>query len=263
MISNYVDRYGKNPAGKDYCVGDIHGCFSTLKSALDIIGFDERSDRLFSVGDLVDRGPESDTVLDWLALPWFHAVQGNHEDMAIDYVNSGKQGCENYKMNGGSWLIDMQRDQQNAIVSELAVLPYAIEVETDMGMVGIIHADCACSTWSELVERFADAASKYELRRLTDQCLWARKRIETGDRSGVPDVRAVIVGHTPIIHPLLLGNVYHIDTRGWLPGKGYFTFVDLETLEITLPIPGMTGTADRPQSKLQGPQASANREARQ
>ncbi len=184
-------------------------------------------------------------MLDWLALPWFHAVQGNHEDMAIDHVNSGRQDCENYKMNGGSWLIDMQRDQQTAIVSELRGAALCNRSGDEIGMVGIIHADCACPTWSEMVERFADVRQQVRVAPPYGSMPWARKRIETGDRSGVSDVRAVIVGHTPIIHPLVLGNVYHIDTRGWLPGKGYFTFVDLETLKITLPIPGTTSTAGR------------------
>jgi len=38
-------------------------------------------DQLFSVGDLVDRGPESHRVLEWLARPWFFAICGNHDFM--------------------------------------------------------------------------------------------------------------------------------------------------------------------------------------
>jgi serine/threonine protein phosphatase 1 len=34
--------------------------------------------------------------------------------------------------------------------------------------------------------------------------------------------------------PLSLGNVIHIDTGGWRPDRGYFTLLDLETLE-TIP----------------------------
>jgi serine/threonine protein phosphatase 1 len=60
-------------------VGDIHGHFQRLQQCLEAVGFDPAVDRLFSVGDLVDRGPHSEAALDWLAQPWFHAVQGNHE----------------------------------------------------------------------------------------------------------------------------------------------------------------------------------------
>jgi serine/threonine protein phosphatase 1 len=58
-------------------------------------------------------------------------------------------------------------------------------------------------------------------------------RIQSEDPSGVPDVRAVVVGHTPLKRAAVLGNVYHIDT-GAVFREGYFTFIDLATLE-TIP----------------------------
>lgn len=82
-MTEAMPRFARNVAGRDFAVGDIHGCFSYLERSLEVIGFDEGVDRLFSVGDLVDRGPESDQVLTWLGKPWFHAICGNHEVMAI------------------------------------------------------------------------------------------------------------------------------------------------------------------------------------
>jgi len=52
-------RFACNAVGRDFAVGDIHGCFSHLRRSLEAIGFDASVDRLFSVGDLIDRGPES------------------------------------------------------------------------------------------------------------------------------------------------------------------------------------------------------------
>jgi len=46
----------------------------------------------------------------------------------------------------------------------------------------------------------------------------------------------VIVGHTPLQKPAVLGNVYHIDT-GACFRNGYFTFIDLATLETVPAIP--------------------------
>jgi serine/threonine protein phosphatase 1 len=48
----------------------------------------------------------------------------------------------------------------------------------------------------------------------------------------VRGVRALVVGHTPVMSPTILGNVYHIDTGGWTP-RGYFTLLDLATLRTT------------------------------
>lgn len=64
-----------------YAIGDIQGCFSTLQALLNKINFDSKHDRLWLVGDLVNRGADSLQTLRWI---YNHrdvvtTVLGNHD----------------------------------------------------------------------------------------------------------------------------------------------------------------------------------------
>ena len=48
-----------------YAVGDIQGCFEPFLSLMKQVKFNPDKDRLWSVGDLVNRGPQSLDVLRW------------------------------------------------------------------------------------------------------------------------------------------------------------------------------------------------------
>lgn len=241
-MTGLVKRFERNTTGRDLIVGDVHGYFSKLQAALDAVAFDPARDRLFSVGDLVDRGPESDLALEWLSKPWFHAVQGNHEDMAIRWPN-GHMDAGNYVGNGGAWNISNPPSLQREISDALAALPVAIELETEAGTLGIVHAECPCASWQDFTYaletgwvRHADGSlvqSRREVDHLISMAQWARSRITAMDRSEVTGVRAVVVGHTPMERYTTLGNVHYIDTGGWLPehrGRGHFTLLDAATL---------------------------------
>jgi len=223
-MSQPFQRMSANAAGRDFAVGDIHGHFSRLRRALDELGFDPARDRLFSVGDLVDRGHENEAFMQWLAQPWFHAVQGNHEDYAIRHVRTGRVDTDNWRRYGGGWFLDLPPQRQRLYAQALEQLPVAIEVPTEAGPVGLVHADCPVRDWARLEE-----ALRHHYRRTRSHCQWSRDRLARRDTSVVAGVRAVVAGHTPVPRPVVLGNVFHIDTEGW--ASGYFTLLDLGTLQ--------------------------------
>lgn len=46
------------------------------------------------------------------------------------------------------------------------------------------------------------------------------------------NVRALIHGHLTLAVAQQRGNVFYIDTGGWMGGEGHFTFVDFASLEL-------------------------------
>ena len=94
-----------------YVVGDIQGCFKPLKRLLKQAGFDWKSDHLWAVGDLVNRGPDSLQVLRWC---YRHrdritCVLGNH-DLHLLAVANGLQN-RNRNDNLDKVLVARDRDR--------------------------------------------------------------------------------------------------------------------------------------------------------
>ncbi|MFV0644782.1 MAG: metallophosphoesterase [Sphingomonadaceae bacterium] len=216
--------------GRDIAVGDIHGSFSVLQDGLEQIGFDPTVDRLFSIGDLVDRGPESAQVLEWLDKPWFHAIMGNHELLTWRAVLGERLSRMKPEDYGGEWLQDLPVGEQRRIGERLRALPYVMEIETAAGPVGLIHADCPFDDWEQV--RQTDWDALHELDDLLKISLWSRDRYAYAYGKPIANIRAVVHGHNTVPDVTVLGNVHYIDTGGGR-STGRFAFLDLDSLQPT------------------------------
>jgi Calcineurin-like phosphoesterase. len=227
-----VRKFPRNTAGRDFIVGDIHGCFDAVRAAMADAEFNEAQDRLFSVGDLVDRGPSSEEAVDWIAQPWFHAVRGNHEQMAIG-VAGGRHDLHTYAMNGGRWFIALDDYRQQLTAQAFETLPVAIEIDHTEGRIGLVHAEVYGDSWDDFTAALAGDLSKSKHRNLLEYALWSRSRWQA-HRSGystapIKDLRALFVGHTPVEDVLTLANVVYVDTGAVFKG-GRLTLAEISSL---------------------------------
>jgi len=76
-----------------YAVGDLQGCYREFRELLDLVRFDETKDKLWLVGDLVNRGPDSLSVLRFVRELNDSAIMvlGNH-DLHLLMVAEGCTG---------------------------------------------------------------------------------------------------------------------------------------------------------------------------
>ena len=70
MLSKRIrqhQHYSINELGTDFFVGDIHGHYQLLLDSLSQVGFnDNNGDRVFLVGDIINRGPDSYSCVELL-----------------------------------------------------------------------------------------------------------------------------------------------------------------------------------------------------
>lgn len=78
---------------KTFAIGDIHGQFDTLKRLMRRIPFRPEVDTLVFMGDLVDRGPNSRDVIEYVYRLQQEAsnvivLRGNHEQVMLDALSN-------------------------------------------------------------------------------------------------------------------------------------------------------------------------------
>ena len=169
-------------------------------------------------------------MLQWLDKPWFHAICGNHDFMAWRSALGIPYPKADHLSLGGAWLEKVSGARRSQLGRRLRALPLALEVETSLGLVGLVHADCPFDDWHEMQQ--APWSRIDPTGAVTDCCLWSRERYTRQYPNPVRNVRAVLHGHMVVPYVKTLGNVYFIDTGGWTPG-GCFSFLELESLKAT------------------------------
>lgn len=212
-VAPRVQRFSLNQKGRDFVIGDVHGAFDLVLEGMKKVSFNPSEDRLFSVGDLVDRGPESARCLKFLRQSFTAAVSGNHEVNLLEIYKNGEPPPEvlqffasHFKMG---WWLEAPADVRSGILEAFSELPVVIEIETRRGLVGLVHGDIPKGmAWGAFV-----AAVEKGDPEVLEVALEGRDRIKKRDLSGVAGVGRVYVGHS-VQHggPGRYGNIYAVDT---------------------------------------------------
>ena len=67
-----------------WVIGDVHGYFATLEALIQRLDMED-NDAVVMLGDLIDRGPTSANVVNYVRTNAnVHSIRGNHEQMMIE-----------------------------------------------------------------------------------------------------------------------------------------------------------------------------------
>lgn len=176
-----------------YCIGDIHGCIKTLDYLLNQIYKQDSNPSFYFVGDLIDRGPDSKSVVDLIIefskKKLAQVVLGNHEVMMLNTYKYNKILSESmWQQNGAEKTLFSFNPKANIKlpVKDLIpqvyyqffhALPYFIELKDYF----IVHAGFNFNAPNPFVE--------------TDSMIWTREEQNNHDYT---HGKTIIHGHTPV-----------------------------------------------------------------
>ncbi|MDN6320913.1 MAG: metallophosphoesterase [Marinobacter sp.] len=209
-----------NPIGTDWLCGDIHGQYDTLQSALSDVGFRPECDRLFLLGDVIDRGPKSQEMLNWvLSTDYVHCLMGNHELMFVA-SSLNVRYRERHRAIGGEWADYINLSEFRKLAARCAQqLPLTITLACQNGILGLVHAQSPADSWLDVQK--AVLSDRFAI-----DCTWPWNRAQGSDQT-ITGVTAVVSGHIGTASVIQKGNQIWIDT---LEQTGKMTLVPVNDI---------------------------------
>lgn len=212
-----VVQFPDNTAGRDFIIGDIHGCYNAVRGLLNHVNFRPSTDRLFCVGDLVDRGPQSEEVLGLLNQSWFYSCRGNHEQMLIDHLRAPNE----VPAHDPVWLKKAfttftQRQRFSGLwLPALERLPYVLSVGS-LNKFYVVHAEIL-EQKASVTEQMIDEWQFSDPQKALKRAIWGRSLLTAFEeqrpvsRAHVAALPLVYCGHTILNTPLQLARQVFID----------------------------------------------------
>jgi serine/threonine protein phosphatase 1 len=203
-------------------IGDIHGCSKALTTLLAAVQL-QADDVIVTLGDYIDRGPDSSGVIQrLLRLRKSHglvALRGNHELMMLA-ARKDREHFEEWLKCGGKETL-----RSYSVLDDEGRLADIPDDHWDF-------VENQCVNWHETERHFFVHANAYPDQPLSEQpafmLFWEPFDNPAPHESG----KIMVCGHTPQKGgwPLNLGHAICIDT--WAHGGGWLTCLDVGSGKI-------------------------------
>jgi bis(5'-nucleosyl)-tetraphosphatase (symmetrical) len=194
-----------------YAIGDVQGCHAELCDLLALVGFSARDDRLWLVGDLVNRGPASLAVLREVQALGARAVTvlGNH-DLHLLTVAFGHR-----RAHAGDTLDDiLAAPDRDALIGWLAAQPL-VHVDGDRLLVhaGVLPSWTAVQAGA-LSEEVATAMRGPALSEFLRELYGNEPRTWSDNLTGMDRLRAIVNACTRLRFCTAEGTMEFREKRG-------------------------------------------------
>lgn len=208
-------------ASRRIVIGDVHGHYTGLMQLLEEIA-PATHDSVYFLGDLIDRGPQSCQVIDFVRYSPYRCLLGNHEHMMLGSFHKGRiyEPCmQAWLQSGGQATIASYPD---------ACIPYehlewlrTLPMSLDLGDAWLVHAGVNPRLRPE--------------QQSIQECCWIRDEFHRHPKPYFAD-KLIITGHTitftlPDVQPGQLAGGpgwLGIDTGVYSPRSGWLTGVDID-----------------------------------
>ncbi|MAA92380.1 MAG: symmetrical bis(5'-nucleosyl)-tetraphosphatase [Gammaproteobacteria bacterium] len=122
-------------AKSKFIIGDIQGCYKEFKNLIKLID-PNKENKFFCVGDLVNRGPESEKVLDYVLENNIQSVLGNHDLHLMAILI----GAKKHNKKKDTMIKILNKNKAVEIIDYFSCFPFAKIISTNNKKTLVTHA---------------------------------------------------------------------------------------------------------------------------
>lgn len=212
-------------AARRIVIGDVHGHYEGMMHLLDTIA-PRAEDQVYFLGDLIDRGPQSCQVIEFIKNSPYQSLLGNHEHLLLEAFPQGQihpPALQAWLQSGGRATIASYGEM--ALLAEHIKWIRTLPTYLDLGDVWLVHAG-------------VNPNLPIEQQGYSEFC-WIRDEFHSSSQPYFPD-KTIITGHTITftfqgVAPgaIACGQGWiDIDTGAYHPKSGWLTALEIDTQRV-------------------------------